>query len=141
MRLLRSERLVRDLFERVWNTGDVDAVDHLLAPHYTIQSDPGDPWEGQTLDVPGFKQRLTLSRAPFPDLRFDIEHLIADENAVAVGWRMRGTNTGPLGDRPATHRSIDVRGITIYHVEDGKLAGHTQAMDRMAVMQQLGMLG
>lgn len=137
----RNERVVRDLFERVWNTGDVSGVDELIAPRYVIHSDPGDPWEGQTLDLEGFRNRLTTSRAPFPDLHFEIEALVADDDHVAVGWLMRGTNTGALGNRPATGRAIAVRGITIYDVENGRIAGHRQAMDRFAVMQQLGMLG
>lgn len=135
-----NERAVRDLFERVWNAGDVAAVDELLAPRYVIHSDPGDPWDGRTLDIAGFKDRLTASRAPFPDLRFEIADVLVDGDRVAVSWLMRGTNTGPLEGRPPTGRAIEARGITIYYLENGRIAGHTQAMDRMAVVQQLGLL-
>ena len=50
---------------RVWNDGDLGAVDEFVAAPYTIHSDPGDPWDGQTLSVAGFKERLLASRAPF----------------------------------------------------------------------------
>jgi steroid delta-isomerase-like uncharacterized protein len=136
-----NERVVRSLFERVWNTGEVGAVDGLLASRYTIHKDPGDPWDGQTLTMDGFKDRLTKSRAPFPDLRFDIMEIVAHGDRVAVSWVMRGTNTGELARRPATGRAIEARGITIYYLEDGRISGHTQVVDRLAVMQQLGMLG
>jgi steroid delta-isomerase-like uncharacterized protein len=136
-----NERVVRSLFERVWNTGDVAAVDGLLASRYTIHQDPGDPWDGQTLTIDGFKDRFTKSRAPFRDLRFDIMEIVAHGDRVAVNWVMRGTNTGELAGRPATGRAIEARGITIYYLEDGRISGHTQVVDRLAVMQQLGMLG
>jgi len=64
----QAERTVCARFERVWNAGDHDSVDELLAPEYHVRSDPGDPWDGQTLSRDGFKQRLAISRAPFPDL-------------------------------------------------------------------------
>ena len=136
-----NERVVRSLFERVWNGGEVAAVDGLLASRYTIHQDPGDPWDGQTLTIDGFKDRFTKSRAPFPDLRFDIMEIVAHGDRVAVSWVMRGTNTGELAGRPATGRAIESRGITIYYLEDGRISGHTQVVDRLAVMQQLGMLG
>jgi steroid delta-isomerase-like uncharacterized protein len=136
-----NERVVRSLFERVWNTGEVAAVDGLLASRYTIHQDPGDPWDGQTLTIDGFKDRFTKSRAPFRDLRFDIMEIVAHGDRVAVNWVMRGTNTGELAGRPATGRAIESRGITIYYLEDGRISGHTQVVDRLAVMQQLGMLG
>lgn len=136
-----AERAVRDLFDRVWNRGDLGAVDELIAPAYTIHSDPGDPWDGKTLDRDGFKERFTVSRAPFPDLAFEIHEAVSDGRRVAVRWTMRGTNNGPLGDRPATGKSIEVPGMTIYYTEAGAISGHTQAMDRLTVLTQLGILG
>lgn len=139
--MTEAERLVRTLFERVWNANDLDAVDDLLAEQYTIHHDPGDPWEGNTLTHAGFKERLTISRSPFPDLNFEIEEVVADDDRVAVNWIMRGTNTGELAGRPPNGRSIEARGITIYYVKHGRITGHNQAMDRLAVMQQMGFIG
>ena len=42
---------------------------------------------------------------------------------------------------PATGRSIEVAGLTIYYFADEKLTGHHQVVDRLAVLQQLGALG
>ena len=127
--------------DRVWTAGDGDAVDEYLASAYTIHSDPGDPWEGQTLDRAAFKQRLIASRGPFPDLRFDLEEFVEDGNRVALGWTMRGTNTGSMGARPPSGRPIAVRGLTIYYFADGRITGHRQVVDRLSVVQQLGLAG
>ena len=135
-----SERAVRALFDRVWNAGDLDAVDELLAPQYHIRSDPGDPWDGQVLTPEGFKDRFRISRAPFPDLHFEISEAVSDGARVAVSWTMRATNQGPLGGRPATGRKICVKGITIYYAEAARITGHTQAVDRLTILNQLGML-
>ena len=127
--------------QRVWNEGDASAVDDFLTDAYVIHSDPGDPWDGQTLSRHAFKQRLAISRSPFPDLHFDIVETIADGDGVAIAWTMRGTQTGPLGDRPASGRTIDVHGITIYYFRDGRITGHRQIVDRIAVARQLGLMG
>lgn len=136
-----NERVLRDFFDRVWNTGDASAVGDFVAPAYTIHSDPGDPWDGQTLDIGGFSNRLVTSRGPFPDLSFEIQDAVATDDRVAVSWIMSGTNTGPMGSLPPTGRPITVAGLTIYYFRDGKLTGHRQVVDRLAVVQQLGMLG
>lgn len=40
-----TARLI-EFMERVWNAGEVAAVDEFLGSQYTIYSDPGDPWDG-----------------------------------------------------------------------------------------------
>ncbi|MDB5968075.1 MAG: hypothetical protein JWQ90_525 [Hydrocarboniphaga sp.] len=70
----KKERLIR-FFREIWSEGKVDAADRYLAASYTIHHDPGDPWQGQTLDLEAFKQRVRSSRAPFPDQRFEIQQL------------------------------------------------------------------
>jgi steroid delta-isomerase-like uncharacterized protein len=135
-----AQQLV-EFMEAVWNAGDVAAADRFLAEQYTIHSDPGDAWDGQTLSREGFKNRLVTSRAPFPDLRFELGDLVAEGDRVAVSWIMRGTQLGALGGLPPSGRTIAVRGMTIYYFTDGRIAGHRQIVDRLAVAQQLGLLG
>ncbi|HSC25867.1 MAG TPA: ester cyclase [Vicinamibacterales bacterium] len=132
---------LRQFMSSVWDHGDLAAVDRLVGPQYTIYSDPGDPWDGQTLSREGFKERVVRSRAPFPDLRFEIDRLLDGGEQIAIAWVMRGTNTVPMGDRPATGRQIAVRGMTIYRFEGDRIVGHHQVVDRLAVAQQLGLFG
>src|SRR5689334_1071578 len=113
-------RILAEFMDAVWNRGDANAVDQFLAKEYTIHSDPGDPWDGATLSQAGFKERLAASRAPFPDLHFDIAEFVADGDRVAISWTMRGTQTGPLGPLPPTGRRIDVQGMTVYYFRDGR---------------------
>ena len=47
--------------------------------------------------------------------------------------------SAPLGQFPATGRRIDVRGITVYYFRDGRITGHRQVVDRLAVLTQLGL--
>lgn len=139
--MTKNETVLRSFFSQVWNTGNADAAKEYLAPVYTIHSDPGDPWDGQSLNLQGFKKRLVTSRSPIPDLEFEVIETLADGDRVAVSWIMRGTQTAPMGDVEPTGRSIEAKGLTIYYFEDNKISGHWQVVDRMSVMAQLGFLG
>ena len=126
---------------RVWNDGDLAAVDEFVAAPYTIHSDPGDPWDGQTLSVAGFKERLVASRAPFPDLTFEIGEIVGAGDQIALSWTMRGTQLGAMGGRPPSGRSFAVQGMTIYYFAAGMIVGHRQVVDRLSVAHQLGLVG
>jgi steroid delta-isomerase-like uncharacterized protein len=128
--------LVRDLHDIVWSAGDLSAVDRLVALHYVLHSDPGDPWEGQTLDRGTYCRRVMYSRTAFPDLRFTLHDIIATEHRVAVRWSAEGTQAGDLPGIPATGRRLRFGGQTIYDIADDRVAGHWQVVDRLGFIQQ-----
>jgi steroid delta-isomerase-like uncharacterized protein len=137
--MTNNVRVLAEFMEAVWNQGDATAVDRFLGDRYVIHSDPGDPWDGKTLSRDEFKQRLITSRAPFPDLRFDVSETIADGDRVAIVWTMRGHQTGAVTGRPPTGRAIEVQGMTVYYFADGRITGHRQVVDRLTAGRQLGM--
>ena len=128
--------LTRFLWE-VWNKGDIEAADQYIAARYTIHHDPGDPWDQQELDLAAFKQRVRLSRAPFPDQHFALQELFAEGDAVIATWLWSGTHQGDLPGFPASGRQISMSGATVYYFEDERICGHWQISDRLGVLQQL----
>jgi steroid delta-isomerase-like uncharacterized protein len=132
-----DEERVRAFMNRVWNAGDLSAIEEFVSTRYTIHSDPGDPWDGQELDREGFKQRLVASRAAFPDLEFEIDDVVCQDSRVALSWTMRGTNSGSLAGHAPSGSRIEAKGLTIYYVDAGRLTGHRQVVDRLAIVQQL----
>ena len=137
MNTAEKKAFVAAFLDIVWTRGDVSELGRFLAPRYTIRSDPGDPWDGRTLTREEFAERLTISRAPFPDQVFTPEEMIADEAGVAVAWRWEGTHLADLPGFPASGRKVKTSGLTFYSFEDGKLSGHRQQTDRLGVFQQL----
>ena len=131
-----KERLTR-FIEEVWSQGNVDDADDYLVPHYTLHHDPGDPWDGQTLDLIGHKDRVRRSRALFPDQRFTIQELIAEHDRVVATWLWRGTHQEDIPGFPASGQSIAMSGMTVYVFDGDRIAGHWQIVDRLSVYQQL----
>ncbi|HET9933609.1 MAG TPA: DUF2239 family protein [Polyangiaceae bacterium] len=129
--------VIRDLYERVWSYGDYAAIGKLVAPRYVVHSDPGDPWEGQTLDHDGYRERVRYSRKAFPDLNFTIEDIVTDGEKVSVRWRADGTHDGDLKGLPATGKKLSFHGQTVYEFADGRVSGHFQIVDRLGFIEQL----
>ncbi len=135
-----AKKILTRFLQEVWTEGNLDAADKYIAPRYTIRHDPGDPWEKKELDLAGFKERVRLSRAPFPDQCFEIQGLFADGDAVVVTWLWTGTHLGDIPGFPATGKPISMSGASVYYFDGDLLTGHWQITDRLGVYQQLRQL-
>ena len=138
---MNNKELLKNLFQRIWNNGELDVVGEFVSPEYTIYHDPGDQWEGQTLDNETYKKRVQFSRNIFPDLQFVFKELVAEDNKVTVSWFMQGTHKGDHPQLAATGEKLNMPGMTIYYFDDNdKVCGHWQVIDRMVFLTQLGVL-
>ena len=76
--------------------------------------------------------------AAFPDMSFEVSELFDDgAGRVAAVWRMRGTNTGPLGNQAPTGQAIDVPGMDFIVVEGGAVRSARAYFDPSAMAKQL----
>ena len=135
--MTNRKQILTEFLARVWGDGEAEAVDEFVADAYTIRNDPGDPWEGRTLDREGFRQRLVQSRAVAPDQRFTPVEMIEEGDRVAVAWTWEGTHLGDMPGVPATGRKISMTGLTVYFFEGDRLCGHWQVADRLGVYRQM----
>ena len=132
---------LQTLLEDVWNNGKFNQINAYVADQYEIKHDPGDPWEGQVLNPNEYKERVLYSRNAFPDLQFDVQELIEEDDKVVTSWLMSGTHLGDLPQLPASGKSFSISGMTIYYFSEGKACGHWQAYDRLGFLAQIGFLG
>jgi len=134
---VQNRDLLVRFIDEVWNAGNIEAADRYIAPEYTIHHDPGDPWDGKSLDFAGYKERVRLSRAPFPDQCFSVHDLLADLDRVVMTWHWLATHKGDFPGFPATGKQIRMSGATVYYLKDGLFTGHWQIADRLGVYMQL----
>jgi steroid delta-isomerase-like uncharacterized protein len=137
-RLTARQQILEEFLDRVWSAGEIDQCDRFLAHTYTIQHDPGDPWDGRVLDLAGFKERVRVSRAPFPDQRFEPHAWFENDDGVAVTWLWSATHLGDLPGFPASGKPLKMSGATIYYFDStNRISGHWQVTDRLGVYRQL----
>ena len=81
-----------------------------------------------------------MFRTAFPDMRVVIEDAIAEDNKVVARGYFTGTHRGDFMSIQATDKTIHVKYIDIWTVEDGKLKDNWIQMDMLGLMQQLGVI-
>lgn len=74
----------------------------------------------------------------FPDMRVEIEDLIAADDRVVTRVRMQGTNQGPFMGIPPSNAKVSATGMEIYRLVDGIIVEHWAQFDLMGIMRQLG---
>jgi steroid delta-isomerase-like uncharacterized protein len=130
-----NSEVVRRFYKEVWNRGNVDVADEVFADDYVrhdlrpSQAEPG----------PAGQKRIAADfRRAFPDVRFDVEMIIAEGDLVAARWTAHGTNSGPWGRQLATGRRARFSGVNIFRFRDGKVAEIWNHRDDLGLMEQLG---
>jgi steroid delta-isomerase-like uncharacterized protein len=137
MTLEANRHLIERYFDEVWNRGDVDVLDELLAPDYLNHS-PGIP--NPRPGPQDLKPIVVAMREGLPDLHYDILDMVAEPDRVAVFVRLTGTHTGSFFGIPPTGRKIDVRQMQIEWIREGRIAQHWRITDDLNLMRQLGVI-
>jgi len=84
-----------------------------------------------------FRERF----AAFPDAETTVTRLAAGQNEVAVEWRMTATFTGaPFQGVEATGRPLELRGVDMIEIAEGKNVTNTAYYDGMAFARGAGLL-
>jgi predicted ester cyclase len=92
--------VARRWFEEVWNDRSDDAIEELMAPESHGHVEGGD-----VRGPEGFRNMRDMFFSALPDVRIEIEDILADGERVAVRWRAVGTHTGEgFGFRPRGNR-------------------------------------
>jgi steroid delta-isomerase-like uncharacterized protein len=123
----------RSYVERVLNSGDLDAIDEIMAPDY-VGHVPGFP----DADREGDKQLIAMLRSAFPDLRVSIEDQIVAGDRAVHRLRAEGTHLGEFQGMPPTGRRVVVTGVNINRFVDGRVAEAWGFLDMLGLMQQIG---
>ena len=114
MSVEENKAVVLRAFEEI-NRGDLDAASGYVAPDLALN--------GEQIGREAYKRRDEAMRAAFPDLRYDIEDLVAEGDTVVARWRMTGTHegdlAGPTMSVPPSGRRIDLWGMSLCRIEGG----------------------
>ena len=76
----------------------------------------------------------------FPDASYTIEKMIAEGDLVAFRIIARGTHLGELFGHAATGKKMTMTNANWFRVANGQLVEFWASSDRLALMQQLGLI-
>jgi steroid delta-isomerase-like uncharacterized protein len=80
----------------------------------------------------------------FPDARITVHNEVVADDWVVQEFTFTGTHQetllSPTGEIPATHRTLNGRGVQIFRVEGETVADTRLYFDQVQVMTQLGLM-
>lgn len=76
----------------------------------------------------------------FPGYAVIADEMTAEDNKVVVKARFKGKHEGDFNGIAPTHRTIEIPFAISYEIEDEKIVHHWMIIDRMAMMEQLGVM-
>jgi len=126
--------LMKKFYKEVVNMGKVDMMDQLCATNF-IEHEVTPGFEP---NLEGVKKMFKAYLAAFPDLKFEVNMMLAKGDKVVSYITMSGTQKGPFMDMPASGKKFNTKAIDIIRFKDGKAVEHWGVTDSMAMMQQLG---
>jgi steroid delta-isomerase-like uncharacterized protein len=124
----------QERFGAAVNEGKLDEIREVMTANVVDH----DPALGQGPGPEGFIRFFEKFRAAFPDLHVAAEHLVIDDEAIAIAYTFTGTHTGTFMGVPATGQKIKARGVQIARFENGKIAERWGSSDELGILRQIG---
>ena len=117
------------------STGNLNALREIFSAD-VVDHDPA-PSQGKGPE--GFIKFFTMMRTAFPDLKVTVDHIVQDENNLAMAYKIHGTHNGGdfMGIAP-TGKTFEARGMQIGRYENGKIVERWGSSDELGLVKQLG---
>jgi len=132
MTVNKNKEIVRFLYEQILNNRKFEKFDSIVSSGYINA-------QGET-GIEAFKKGMLPFLKAFPDARWELTEMIAENDKVAVKQTVTGTHQRQFQTIEPTGRSVTIESHAIYIVKDGKITGHQIQTDRLGFMQQLGVI-
>lgn len=137
-----NKETVRRYYEEAVEGGRVELLEELVAQdainHDPLSDETLSPEEARGFE--GFRRHVDVFREAFPDGTFAIEDLVAEDDMVLVRFTIEGTHEGRfLGFEPTGNR-VRFTNMVLYRLEDGKIVERWAESDKLALLQQLGVV-
>ena len=132
MSVEQNKASAKRCFEEVWTKGNLSIIPEIIAPNYVGHS---------ATEVKGpeaFAQTVRNMRTAFPDLRYEIESIIGENDWLAIRLNLSGTNTGKMGNLEPTGKKVNLKQALFNRYVDGKCVEATSYADSASMYKQLG---
>jgi steroid delta-isomerase-like uncharacterized protein len=129
-----NKAVARGFFEQVLDRGQLDYYAGSHASNFVAHGDGHDYTLAE--DIAAAKEE----RSAMPDMRANVNELLAERDLVSVFWTASGTDTHEGMGFPATGKHITVNGMTLFRFKDGKFVEEWSVFDMLSAMRQAGLL-
>jgi steroid delta-isomerase-like uncharacterized protein len=128
-----NKAVIERLYQEVFANWNLEVVDELIDPRFIgHEMAPGTPPGPE-----GFKQFYARSRLAFPDLKYNVNDIIAEDDRVVVRWTWTCTHKGEFRGIPPTRKQATMTGMAVYRLENGKCVERWVELNMLGFLEQL----
>lgn len=120
--------------------GDLEGFKSAISPDYTRHCQAMPPGLQEIHGTEQFFGFIEDFIKAVPEYTDSLSNMIADGDRVAYISTMKGTQTGPMGEFPATGKTFTLVNIIMQRLEDGKIVETWVSWDNVAFLSQLGLM-
>ena len=95
---------------------------------------------GDIAGLENFKDYYNNYLTGFSDAEFTILDVFGQGNKIVKHWNFKGTHDGEFFGVPATGKEVDISGVTLVRMKNGKIAAEQDFMDLLDFYTQLGLM-
>jgi predicted ester cyclase len=130
-----NKAVVRALLEGA-DRNDISILDDTVEANYADHNPP--PFQGPAGGIEGARDAFTAATKIFSDWSHEVLDQFSDGDYVISRVVGRGKHTGEFFDIPASNKDVEMEGIAIHRIVDGKIVEHWAQVDAMGLMMQIG---
>lgn len=133
-----NKEIVRREIKELLEGGNPTALNELIGEDY-VSHDPAlpEPVRGRE----GLRTLAEGYRTAFGRLNVRVEDQIAEGDTVVTRWTASGRHDGELFGVPATGKDIEVTGISVERIRDGRIVEDWTLWDALGLMRRFGVVG
>tara|TARA_B100001142_G_scaffold317156_1_gene357795 strand:+ start:220 stop:615 length:396 start_codon:yes stop_codon:yes gene_type:complete len=119
-------------FYEVYNDKKLDLIDSIFTDDYVGHVNAHDIVGAANAKgfIGGFLEGI-------PNAFYDVKESFVNDDKVTCRWVCTGTQTGNFYGMPPTNKDVNVNGITIFRIADGKIAELWNVWDQFTLVEQL----
>lgn len=130
-----NKEISRKYYKEVWGNKNLDKIADFISDDFVIHLG-GNDYRGFAF----YKQLLMSYQKAFPDLKFTLDDLIAENDKVVELWSATGTHLGEFQGIKPTKKYAKISGVDIVSIHNGKITERWAYSDFQGLMKQLGIL-
>lgn len=120
-----------------WNSRTDEEIISFYSPDYVVEDITAgrirEGWEG-------LRQWTKSVFTAFPNLKYTLITDVEKDDTLVLHWLAKGNHQGPLMKIPATGKNVFIHGMSVLHLEKGKVVRGQVMWDLAGVLRQIGLL-
>ncbi len=134
--LTANLKLYQTVWDDVINKQEIDKInDTNFDPDVTLVTAPEN-----VVGIKDFKAYYQNYLTGFSDVTFTIIDVFGQGDKIVKHWNFKGTHSGEFFGIPASGKQVDIDGVTLVKMKDGKIAQEQDFLDNLSFYQQLGLI-